>query len=1106
MRLYRSNRAERLMDALASVLGEPLADPLAAELVVVQSRGMERWLSMQLSQRLGIAANLSFPFPRHFIERAFDVVLGEAEELAKPYAREALVWSVAAILAEHDREPAFAEAREYTAGDDGGVLRLQLARRLAQALDDYAVYRPELLLGWERGEEPGDLQAELFRAVVARHGAFHQAARAHRLLTALRTRAHAGPIDGLPQRVCLFGIATLPPLYVELLSALSRHVETHLFVLTPSSEYLEEARERRDGTYEGHPLIAALGKLGRDLQTILSGIEHSEPFESLFEDPGQGSVLHSLQSDMLQLCDRGRSEGAPRLAIAPQDRSISVHACHSPMREIEVLHDQLCALLEDPALEPHDIVVMAPDIEAYAPVIEAVFAHAAIGESSTRPFIPHSVAHRGLKPESAAFDALQAALDILSQRVTASAVLDLLSREPVYVHRGLVPEDLETLRTWVEEAGIHWGVDERDRGEAGQPPLVEGTFRFGLERMLLGYALEGRGRTLFSGRLPLDAVQGTRAVLAGSFAELCEGLFAERAAVRARHTVAEWGALIERLLVLLVGDRDEHSAERVTIRSAFADLIAQAEVAQFREPIALRALMPALEGALEARTAARGYLSRGVTFCQLVPMRSVPFKVVCLVGMGDDRFPSRRPVQGFDRMQRAPKPGDRIARDDDRHVFLEALLGAREHFIVTYVGRSAHDDREQPAAVVVTDLLDAIARGFTVPRQPAGEPPEPTASLDPRRAIEQRLVVRHRLHPFSPHYFGRSEDSRLFSYATSYSSGARAIGMAERETGLKADPLFVPRPLVRAPLEELRLDELIRWLTRPARTLLSNLGVSVEHDVVVISEREPTQLGGLEAWDLRDELSRMLLEDPRLGDAALIERVRARGIIPIGANGTLDVSELIAPMRALVAAAVSYRQGEPLPPEPVDLMVDGVRIVGALRALWPLAQLDVSVSKEGKAFELKHFVRHVVLGALRAQGKRHLPARSAVVARRESGDAPYVVELAELEEPYRILQDYVAFVREARRGNFAFEYAAASAYAERLAETQDVSAALERARVALKSAAKLYLREEKLLWGDPGSVLEGERRAAFEEQAMRILGPMIRSRREIDLAGRGAAS
>jgi exonuclease V gamma subunit len=275
---------------------------------------------------------------------------------------------------------------------------------------------------------------------------------------------------------------------------------------------------------------------------------------------------------------------------------------------------------------------------------------------------------------------------------------------------------------------------------------------------------------------------------------------------------------------------------------------------------------------------------------------------------------------------------------------------------------------------------------------------------------------------------------------------------------------------------------------------------------VVISEREPTQLGGLEAWDLRDELSRMLLEEPDLSDRAVIERMRARGVIPLGANGTVDVDDMLAPMRALVGAAVEYRRGELLPPEPVDLMVDGVRIVGALRALWPAAQLDVSVSKEGKSFELKHFIRHVVLGALRAQGKRHLPSQSAVVARRGVGDAPYIVELAELDDPYAVLQRYVAFAREARRGNFSFEYNAAYAYAEKLEESRDAAAALERARAALKSNAKLYLREERLLWGDAAVVLEGERRAAFEQEALAILQPMLRNRREVEVSGGGGPS
>ncbi len=248
MRVYRSNRAERLLEALAGVLATPLSDALAPEHVVVQSRGMERWLAMELSRALGVAANLRFPFPRHFIESAFEHVLGEPAERAAPWSRDALAWSVAAVLQERLQEPAFAPARRYLEGDAGGVLLLQLARRLSQALDDYAVYRPELLLGWERGDEADDMQAQLVRVLVERHGSFHQAARAQRLLRALEAPSSAAlerMREGLPERVCLFGVASLPPLYVQMLSALSRHVETHLFVLKPSDKYFAELRKQR---------------------------------------------------------------------------------------------------------------------------------------------------------------------------------------------------------------------------------------------------------------------------------------------------------------------------------------------------------------------------------------------------------------------------------------------------------------------------------------------------------------------------------------------------------------------------------------------------------------------------------------------------------------------------------------------------------------------------------------------------------------------------------------------------------------------------------------------------------------------------------------------
>ncbi len=1098
MRVYRSNRAERLLDALASVLADPLADPLAAEHVVVQSRGMERWLAMQLSRALGIAANLRFPFPRHFIEDAFEHVLGESNERAAPWSRDALAWSVAAVLRERLHEPAFGPARHYLEGDEGGVLALQLARRLSQALDDYAVYRPELLLSWERGDEPHDMQAQLLRALVERHGSFHQASRAQRLLRALEAPS-AEVIErmreGLPERVCLFGVASLPPLYVRMLAALAQHVQTHLFVLTPSDKYFAELRKQKSGTpLEGPPLLAALGRLGRDFQAVLE--ECAEGYverEGLFDDPGTDTLLHALQSDMLELRDRGGPQGPAPIDFfgargherAQPIPSVAIHACHSAMREVEVLHDQLARLLEDEALEPHDIVVMTPDIEAYAPMIEAVFNASTRGGfgQAARPFIPYSVAHRGLRPESAAFDALLAALDLLTQRVTAGGVLDLLGREPVRAHVGLSHEELETLRGWVEAAGIRWGVDELDRAEAGQPALVSGTFRFGLERMLLGYAFEGGGERTFGERLPFDAVQGSAALLAGGFADFCERLFRHRGALRGQHGLAQWASALEGLLADLVGDRPEHALERLAIRAALAELRAQASAAGFVEAVALQALLPLLEATIDARAAARGFLSRGVTLCQLVPMRSVPFKVVCILGMGDDRFPSRRTVHGFDRLQEKPRVGDRVPRDDDRHVFLEALLCARERFIVTYVGRSAHDGREQPPAVVVTDLLDAVARGFVVP----------DANADARKAAYDALVVEHRLHAFSARYFEGS-DRRFFSYAATYCDGARSAARGQDE------PRFIPRPLVQAPLEVLPLRELQDWVTQPIDTLVKRvLLVRLGSDLAPIPDREPATLDALENWSLGSEVNARVLAAPEgTGDEALIERMMAEGGVPVGANGVAALQDMVRYARRLSGVVRPWQAGAKLAAVPVDLEIDGVRLVGRLDRLWPGAQLAITQSQRGRRFELQHFVLHVVLSALRERGVTGLPEQSVAIGKRDDRRddvSPYVVSFAPVPNASLMLAELIEWVRNARTRPIPFHHNAAFAYAFKNPDF-DREAAIEAALEQLKPELGGGHPYVKLVYGDPLELLNEENVEQFESAARYIFGLMRSVRRE----------
>jgi exodeoxyribonuclease V gamma subunit len=423
-----------------------------------------------------------------------------------------------------------------------------------------------------------------------------------------------------------------------------------------------------------------------------------------------------------------------------------------------------------------------------------------------------------------------------------------------------------------------------------------------------------------------------------------------------------------------------------------------------------------LETALDTSLPARGLLARGITFCQLVPMRSIPFKVVCLIGMNDEAFPGRSSTLGFDRMSErgARRPGDRSRRDDDRYMMLEALLSARQRLIATYVGRGVHDNHVVPPSVVVGELIDAIKQGFV--------------SSEPNADVEEQLCVVHRLHAFSPRYFGSDGDNRMFSFARHYCEGARALGAA------RSDPPLLAGRLPESPLTELTIEELIEWLTKPIASFLKQrLGLYLGDDLEPLPSREPLTLSKLDEWQLGTDLLRYALRGAELHE--LWPVMRAGGALPLGAVGRVEYEALLPGVAGLARTAREDRAGGKLEPLAVSFDAGGVRITGTLHGLWPRGHLCASYSKIGKRFEFAHFIRHVVLNcALAREPRPGYPERSIVVARPEGEGDVVRVELGKLDDPESVLSGWLALVREARCRPLPFVYEVGRAHADACAQ------------------------------------------------------------------------
>lgn len=882
LHIFTSNRMERLADQLAMRIREPLDSPLAPEIVVVQSRGMERWVSMELARLNGISGNVRFPFPNAFLTTAFQAV-SPGMPVPSPFDPDVLTFRLMGVIEEHADRPDFRPLVAFLADDPRGVKRYQLSRKIADLFDQYLLFRPEMIERWEAGKLEGSehqrWQALIWNELARLSPGLHRVAQRRRLVEAVRSGGRG--LGGLPRRVSLFGVSYLPRFHLEIFAELARVLDVHVFSMNPCREYWADIVseravhnvQRRMGDFEtvetrlhlerGNRLLASLGTLGRNFLDMLAEFSGHQAEE--FVEPDGNTLLSRLQYDILNLRDPQPDAGLSA------DPSIRVHACHSPMREAEVLRDQLLAMFEeDPQLRPGDIIVMTPDIEAYAPFISAVFG----AQSASPGRIPFGIADRGPHRESSCLRTFFNLLDLRDSRFGVGDVLRLLEAPEVLKRFGLEDSHRSRLEQWIRAAGICWGEDETTQRSLGLPAHPHNTWRAGIERLLLGYALPPQGTEVFHGIRGTNAIEGSDARMIGSFLNFLEQVFGFAARLRRRRRLDAWRDDISDLISAFFTDDDDDPSGLPRIRRLLDEMAGLGTSAGFTAEVPVDVVRLFLSERLDGEGAGRGFMSGGVTFCSMLPMRTIPFQVVCLLGMNHDAYPRESRQLTFDLIAQAPRPGDRSRRNDDKYLFLEALLSARSRFYISYVGSSMQDNSPVPPSVVVSELIDALQTGYGLPTDSAAG----------------RLVTRHRLQAFSADYF--QEGSGLFSYSAEDMQACAAAAVAT------SPPAFVPGtvPLTAeeaAAWRRLDLGMLASFFGNPAKFFVRNrLGVRLEPPEAAVSDSEPFAMKGLERFIIGSRLLEQRLKGVHPQD--VFSALRADGRLPHGTMGDVEFRDLWA--------------------------------------------------------------------------------------------------------------------------------------------------------------------------------------------------------------------
>ncbi len=872
--IHTSNHLEQLKKQYAELIKTPLKDVFKTETVIVQNAGMARWLSIEMAKTTGISANTEYLFPAEYMWRLLRLVSPDIPEHSQ-CAPDTLRFHIYnELITSPDDYP---ELKHYITSNDevDELSSWELSCQIARLLDQYLFYREDWIQDWESNKSSENInhwQARLWNQCVKEKGLLHW------LLLQKQFSENIKEIDThhLEERVSFFSMSALSPGYIDLLARVAEKTDIHIFIINPCADvywgdiqspktYAKLEQTEQEYSDIGNPLLASLGKQGRDFIDKLITIQDQGLTEEYIESEAYAStqkqsLLNQIQQDIYALQEpsliKNNIEG---------DDTIQFHACHTAMREVEVLHDQILSQLDaDKDLAPSDIVVMMPDIEKYAPYIESVFSNS-ISDTSAQK-LPFSIADRDPQNIFKIIQALNKLLSLPDSRFDVESVLELLEYDDIRAHFDLDEDQYNYCRELAIATNIRWGISAKSRQQNQLPNTEEHTWKYALDRILLGYSIfeneSNHNDILFESNralhlLPYTEVEGSNALVLAKFKKFIDNVFTINDWHNKSYSLNIW---IDKTVSLMKQLFPENSDQERLFKT-LADIEIKADLAEFTQTIRFNVFQKILQQSLSEISASEKFLGYGITFCALVPMRSVPFKIVALMGMNDGEFPRQDTRPSFDLMANHTRRGDRSRRDEDRYLFLESLLAARQKLIISYIGQSIKDNSELAPSILVSELLDTV---------------------NVNTGIEAKdWIIKHPLQAFSSRYFENrnGKNQHLFSYAAQYIQSQSSI----KDECTTTDSPFISKPLtsLSEDYKNLSLNQLIDFYKNPSRAFLKlRFGIDHTYEEKELNIREPFEVESFKERDIRNLILSETIDDD---DKALI--ARAKGLIPYGEIG-----------------------------------------------------------------------------------------------------------------------------------------------------------------------------------------------------------------------------
>ncbi|SFE07647.1 DNA helicase/exodeoxyribonuclease V, gamma subunit [Chitinophaga sp. CF118] len=926
-----SNSLESLSQGLSLGLHEAQNSVFEPHLIVTQTEGMNNWLKLQIASHLGIAANCRFLKPNDLIHQLYYLLGGRYTEIL---SAQNLTWLLFKLLGESDFTNKYPTVAAYylNSGTDQDLKRMGLAKKAADLFDQYQIYRPEMIREWngkslkEVGEDDWQEYLWIKARIVSDNSLPDKTIIGQHILEALRNPDEREALSNRMRAIHLFGLSIITAYHVKILYDLSEYIDVYFHIINPSpavywfddrsekqlARWRHKGKKDVDTENAGNPLVSGWGRVVQDTFGLF--FKHDE-FVNAYDDselvpPEPDSLLHKIQDDIFNSATTNRNRLSP---ADLNDGSITMNACYTVAREVEVLYNYLVYLVDKKKehLSPRDIVVMVSDIDAYAPYIKAVFNNA--------PYkFRYTIADESYADSDNLFNALHAILHMNEDNFKAEEVLQLLDFS--YIRKRFAINDVPLIRQVVDAANIRFGMEGAKEDETY---LV--SWKYGIKRIMYGICMSG-GEEYGEGAdsfFPLDILEGSAGQEVIRFCHFVEILMQVIQEQKQDRSITSWVAYIESVLHNMVYEPEEDTDEDYnTLMQQLSDYNLLNEY--MSDTVGFDVFGHSFLETLTATTRSGLFVNGGITFCSLIPMRSIPFKVVAMLGLNYDKFPRREHSSGFNLMERDKQRGDRNVKENDKHLFLETLLSAREYLYISYVGQSAKDNTGIPPSALVDELIDYIESGM--------EEPE---------GVRKKLVTLHPLQGFSAKY--STKGSLLYNYLNT--------AVTEKKAVTNKDKVIEPFGF-----EEIMLEDLVRFFRNPIRTYYNKvLGIYYNDTPVLLRDKEMFDLNNLQEWSLKSRL--LPLNAVQMKE--LKKKLVKTGKLPL--KNMADVSlklveEMIDPIRGLYEITTSGAEEQIVP---VELTIDKSVIKGVLHGVFNNKLVELSWSQAESKYLVDAYIRYL---------------------------------------------------------------------------------------------------------------------------------------------------